>query len=153
MEKVKDQNIKTIVLGLILSFFVIPLFSLTSFATSVDSTKVDPITGAITDTNSSSNNSQSDIDKAVGLPPVTMNEMTDLVEQKTYDVVHLLQVFVKPFAVICFIGCGILSLIGALGKKGYVGKGLLGMFISGMMYTAVLYAPEIVQFFSTWLLN
>lgn len=149
MNTIKD--IKFLLIGLLLSILIVPLFTLTSFAT-VDTSKVDPITGAINETQTNTNTNTS-IDDAVGLPPVTMDEMTDLVERKTYDVVNLLQVFVKPFAVICFIGCAIMTLIGSFGHGGYVGKGLLGMFIAGMIYTAVLYAPQLVQFFSTWLLN
>lgn len=145
----KIKNIKILFIGLLLSLLITPLFTLTSFAT-VDTSKVDPITGAITEENTNTN---TDRDEAIGLPPVTMDDMTDLVERKTYDVVNLLQVFVKPFAVICFIGCAIMTLIGAFGHGGYVGKGLIGMFTAGMIYTAVLYAPQIVQFFSTWLLN
>lgn len=151
MNKIKD--IKLLLIGLLLSVLIIPLFTLTSFAT-VDTSKVDPITGAINETQTTTNTSTSPSrDEAVGLPPVSMDEMTDLVERKTYDVVNLLQVFVKPFAVICFIGCAIMTLIGAFGHGGYVGKGLLGMFTAGMIYTAVLYAPQLVQFFSTWLLS
>lgn len=152
----KITNMKNLFLGLILAILIFPLFTLNSFAT-VDTSRVDPITGAISNTqvntNTNNQNIGNAVNNAVGLPPVTMDDMTDLVERKTYDVVNLLQVFVKPFSVICFIGCAIMTLIGAFGHGGYVGKGLIGMFVAGMIYTAVMYAPELVQFFSTWLLN
>lgn len=143
------KNIKILFIGLLLAFLITPLFTITSSAT-VGTSKVDPITGAITDT---TNTTKSDIEDAVGIPNVTIDDAKDLVEKKTYDVVSLLQVFAKPFTIICFIISAIVTVMGAFGRGGYVSKGILGMFISGLVYTAVMYAPQIVQFFSTWLIN
>lgn len=85
------------------------------------------------------------------LPTVTIDDAKDLVERKTFDVVELLQVFGKPFSAIMFILCAIVTLFGTITKSSAVGKGILGMFITGIAYTGIMYAPEIMNFFSSWL--
>lgn len=85
------------------------------------------------------------------LPNVSLDDATDLVERKTYDVVKIMQVFARPFSIIIFIFSALMALFGAVTKGGYVSKGLIGMFIAGLIFTATMYAPEIVAFFSGWL--
>lgn len=148
------NNSKSFLMGILMAFLVIPLLAISSSATS----NIDPV-NTIKDTHSakSADDTYSDVESRTkkqineAIPNVSMNDAMNLVEHKTFDVVKLLQVFGKPFAMICMIGCALMVLVGAFGKGGYVGKGLLGMFISGVIYTAILYAPQIVEFFSRWL--
>ena len=67
----KMKNIKTLFVGLLLALLITPLFTLTSFAT-VDTSKVNPITGAITEKKPKCY-TNTDRDEAIGLPPVTMD--------------------------------------------------------------------------------
>lgn len=83
----------------------------------------------------------------VGLPSVSTNDINDWTERKGFEVIGVLQKFVQPLAIVIFIGCAILTLIGAFGNGKMVSRGLLGMFISLIMYVVVLYAPEIMDVF------
>lgn len=85
------------------------------------------------------------------VPNVSIDDAKDLVERKTYDIVELLQVFGKPFSAIMFIICAFITLFGTITKSAAVGKGIFGMFIAGFAYTGIMYAPEIMTFFSSWL--
>lgn len=140
------KNIKTVIVALVLSLLIMPFF----FSTPVHAESL-AVNNGVThiDENTTSNSDTSAIDSAQ-LPSTSVKEVSDLVEKKTYDVVTIMQVFAKPFASVIFIFSAILTLFGAI-TKGGMSKGLIGMFIAGMMYTAVMYAPEIVHFFSTWL--
>ncbi|MFJ8531524.1 hypothetical protein [Bacillus sp. NPDC094106] len=79
------------------------------------------------------------------VPSVSMDKANSWAERKGYDVVKFLQTVVQPLAVIAFIVFAIIALFGM------VGKGLLGMGISVFVYTGVLFAPELLNFFSRWL--
>lgn len=85
-----------------------------------------------------------------GLPKVTIDDASTWVERKGFEVVGFLQKFIQPFAIIIFIGSGIISLVGAFGNSRLVSRGLIGMGIALVMYVVVLYAPEIMDAFLGW---
>lgn len=87
------------------------------------------------------------------LPEVTIDEASTWVERKGFELVGFLQTFMQPFAVVIFIGCAILVLLGAFGNGRLVGRGLLGMFISVSIYVVALYAPEIMDIFLGWVMS
>jgi hypothetical protein len=96
-----------------------------------------------------SNEEAKTISKA-GLPSVTADQASSFFEKKGFDIVGILQTMVQPFAVIIFIGCSLMTLVGAFGNSQLVGKGLVGMMIACIMYAVVLYAPELLDFFMGW---
>lgn len=144
------QKFKKTFITLLMSLMLISVFSINSYAT-VDTSTVNTITGQITETKPNKEGQMVDGDSA--LPSVGMQDVMNLVETKTFDVVYLLQAFGKPFAILMFVASACMSLLGVILKGGYVGKGLIGMFISGMIYVAIIYAPEIVGFFNSWLIS
>lgn len=83
----------------------------------------------------------------IGLPTATTEEISQWTERKGFEIIGVLQRFVQPFAIVVFIGCAILTLIGAFGNGKMVSKGLVGMITSLIMYVVVLYAPEIMDTF------
>lgn len=85
-----------------------------------------------------------------GLPSVKADEASTWVERKGMDVVHLLQTFVQPFAIIMFIFGALMTLVGAIGNGNLVGKGLIAMMIASVMYAVVLFAPQLLDFFLAW---
>jgi len=85
------------------------------------------------------------------VPKVTIDQASTWVERKGNDGLGFLQTMVQPFAVIIFIFCAFMTLIGAFGNSQLVGRGILGMFIAVVMYAVVLYAPEILDFILGWL--
>jgi len=85
-----------------------------------------------------------------GLPNATIDQASSWAERKGFEIVGLLQTVVQPFAVIIFIGCGLMALVGAFGNGSLVGKGIVGMVIALIMYAVVLYAPELLDFFMAW---
>lgn len=87
------------------------------------------------------------------VPSVSMDKAMIHLEGKVYDIVKLLQVVGKPICIVMFIASAIFTLFGALSKGGYIMKGLIGMAICGIAYTCILFSPQIVNFFSTWLIS
>ncbi|AMN30969.1 hypothetical protein BFS06_12215 [Clostridium perfringens] len=85
------------------------------------------------------------------LPNVGLEKASGWASKKGNDIVSFLQTAVRPLAIAIFIGCAILSLFGAFGGSGVLSKGLWGMGIAVFMYTAVTFAPNLLDFFSTWL--
>lgn len=85
-----------------------------------------------------------------GLPSVTADQASSWFEKKGFDIVGLLQTIVQPFAVIIFIGCALMALVGAFGNSQLVGRGLIGMMLACIIYAVVLYAPELLDFFMAW---
>lgn len=85
-----------------------------------------------------------------GIPSVSSEQASSWIERKGFEIVGVLQTLVQPFAVIIFIGCALMALVGAFGNGSLVGKGLMGMMIACIMYAVALYAPEILDFFMEW---
>lgn len=146
MKKIKSKlNLITLIL-FFMSFLFISANILTVKSNAVDGNTINDVTTIdLENVDDSKPISGDDV-----LPVVTIDDAKDLVERKTFDVVELLQVFGKPFSVIMFILCAIVTLFGTITKSSAVGKGIFGMFITGIAYTGIMYAPEIMNFFSSW---
>lgn len=86
-----------------------------------------------------------------GIPNVQIEQAKKWVEKKGYQIVDLLQTFVQPFAIVIFILCALLSLLGAFGSSSMVFKGIVGMMIAVIMYAVVLAAPELLDLAIAWL--
>ena len=86
-----------------------------------------------------------------GLPNVQIEQAKKWVEKKGYQLVDLLQTLVQPFAIVIFIFCGLLALLGAFGSSSLVFKGIVGMTIAVIVYAIVLAAPELLDFGVAWL--
>lgn len=84
------------------------------------------------------------------IPETESSEVASFIERKGFEVVELLQVFVQPFAIIVFIACAIMSLIGAFGNGHLISRGIIGMLIAATLYVVALYAPEILDSFLSW---
>ena len=144
MSFILNSKIKNFVIAFILSILILPV----GFST--------PASATITVNNGVSTiNSSSDYENIANgdLPNTSMDEISNKIEGKTYEVVYLMQSFAKPFCYIIFIACAIIAVFGAISKTAYLTKGLIGFFICGIVYTAILYAPEIVYFFSNWVVD
>lgn len=72
-------------------------------------------------------------------------------KRKGDDLVGFFTTAAQPLAVLIFIASAIMLAVGALAKGDWFKRGLLGMAIAIVMWTAVVFAPELVQFFSEWL--
>ena len=94
------QKFKKTFITLLMSLMLISVFSINSYAT-VDTSTVNTITGQITETKPNKEGQMVDGDSA--LPSVGMQDVMNLVETKTFDVVYLLQAFGKPFAILMFV--------------------------------------------------
>ncbi|WP_144537150.1 hypothetical protein [Bacillus thuringiensis] len=108
---------------------------------SVTTNKVEAISRDAINTNSK----KFDYSPDKEVPSVSIDQANSWAERKGYDVVKFLQTFVQPLAVIAFIIFAFVALFG------FIGKGLLGMGVSVLVYTGVLFAPELLNFFSRWL--
>lgn len=81
----------------------------------------------------------------------TLEKAEDYVDSKLNDVVGFLQSFVKPFAYASFIISAIAILIGVVTNSKHKFAGLLGMAFSILIYVAITFAPQIVEYFAAWL--
>ena len=143
---------KNLLIGVILSFLILPLFGISSFAT-IDASKVKPLDGeslraskTIQASDKSGYAGSSDV-----LDKVTLSQAQNKIEEKGFDIIHLLQIIAKPFAIVMFIASAFVSFFAFFGHGGLLSKGLLGMLIAGVMYTAIMYAPQLIDFINTWL--
>lgn len=141
----KTLNVKKIAILLLAIFSFMFLSTIPVAATSVttsvvETTKQGASTGETDLTNS---------DNPAGIPSASLEDLEAKTEAKMFSLVALLQTIGKPFFIICFIISTVFTIIGLFGKAG-VWKGVLGMFISGILYACVMYAPEIVQWIQIW---
>lgn len=124
--------------------------TLTAFATEVDTTVVTPVSPSGNENGQSANNTNNGSGEyETGVPNVTLDEFEQKVEGKFYKVIKLMQTAAKPCCIIFFIIGALMAVIGLMGKGG-AWKGLLVMGLSALCYTAIMYAPEIVQFIQEW---
>lgn len=85
------------------------------------------------------------------VPNVQVQEVESWIDRKGGDVIRVLQKFAQPFSVIIFISGAIMSLFGIFGNGKMFWKGVIGMGIAVVMYTVILYSPEILDFLQVWL--
>ena len=137
-------------LVLAILMLVLSMVNVSAFATSsVGTETVSPIGNTGNAKASTSTNTYTTGEYDTGLPEVTLDEFEEKVESKFYKVIKLLQTGAKPVCIIFFIFGALLAVVGLMGKGG-VWKGLLVMGMAALMYTAIMYAPEIVQFIQAW---
>lgn len=81
----------------------------------------------------------------------SLDKAEDYVESKLFDVVGFLQSFIKPLTYVTFIISTIMVLFGVITDSRSKFKGFLGMAFSIFVYVSVVFAPQIVEYFSSWL--
>ncbi|PLS19669.1 hypothetical protein CVD28_04435 [Bacillus sp. M6-12] len=135
--------------GIMLIMLFVSFFGVSSFATSADTFSTKTITEPTTPEQDKTKAIQASIEGQT--ERVTIGEAEKWAERKGFEVVHLLQKVVQPFAIIIFILSAFMSLAGSFGNSQLVGRGIFGMFIAVIMYAVVLYAPEIMDSVLGWL--
>jgi hypothetical protein len=82
---------------------------------------------------------------------VTLESFGGTIVSRIIDVLELMQKISKPFLIIMFILSALTSLISLVfGGKNFK-NGLAGMAFSIIAYVGIMYAPDLVIFFATWL--
>lgn len=102
---------------------------------------------------SSSNEDMKNIDGSGYIPDTTMDDANQWVNRKGDDLVGFGGNLAEPISIIGFMLGLFLTLAGALTRGTYLGKGLLIMAISIVVYVGAVFAPELVHYFSSWLAN
>ena len=87
-----------------------------------------------------------------GLPTTSVSDAESKIEEKAWNIISLCQTIGKPICIIGFIISAIIALFGALGRRGAM-PGLIGCLIAGVMYVAINYAPEIVNFIQAFIIS
>lgn len=82
---------------------------------------------------------------------VTIEDVGNKIEKRMFELVSLLQTFIKPFAIIMFIISAINVVVGIVFNTKKHALGYLGLIFSVFMYVGVIYAPNLVGFFVNWL--
>lgn len=147
----KTLNMKKIAIFMLVVMTLLFTSTITAFATTVDTTIVEEANSETTDNSSALGTTKADMesDNPAGLPEASVEDLQEKAESKMFSIVTLLQTIGKPFFIICFIIATIVTIVGLFGKGG-VWKGVIGMFLSGILYTCVMYAPEIVEWIQIW---
>ena len=81
----------------------------------------------------------------------TLEKAEDYVDNKLGDVIGFFQSAIKPFTYVTFILSAIMLLLGVVTGSKNKFYGLLGMAFSVLVYVGLMYAPQIVDYFSNWL--
>lgn len=105
----------------------------------------------VTGTDTVTDSDMSEIDGSNYLPDTTMQEANTFVEEKGEDLVGLAGTAAKPIAEIGFMLGLFLTLVGGFSKSVHLGKGIAIMAISIFVYVGTVFAPDLIQYFSTWL--
>lgn len=150
---IMKNTIKNFILMIIFSVCLLPAFTVGAYAsdTAISTTPIGTV--------STSNQSTSTQNNAVNItqvenevmPKTTIDQAKTWATRKGNDIISLLQTIVQPLAVVVFIVSAFVAMFGVFGHGGVTMKGIIGMAISVVMYTGVLFAPEIIQFVSGWL--
>lgn len=133
--------------------FIVSSFGTVAFAQNSQSFSTKSLTTTTTEMSTTPGQMTDNEAKTIanaGTPDVTIDQASKYFERKGFELVGLLQTIVQPFAVIIFIGCALMALVGAFGNGSLTGKGITGMVIAVILYAVVLYAPELMDFFLTW---
>ena len=140
------ENVKLFVIATMLGLFVLPLALMNPMSVNA--------TGEVSTISSSQLQEDKSTTYMSGddmLPSVEMDKAINQLEGKGFDVVILLQRVGKPICIAFFIISALCALMGTIFKGAFAVTGFIGMVICGISYTCILFAPQIVQFFSTWL--
>lgn len=83
----------------------------------------------------------------IGVTPTTVTTeiMVEWILRKGNELISIMQVVARPFAIIIFIFSAGLALIGAITKGDMMIRGLMGMGLSSVIYALVLCAPAIIN--------
>ena len=90
-------------------------------------------------------------EEILGASGITIDEFGTRIMSRILDVVGFLQNIAKPIAILFFILSSISTVIAVIFNGKNVGRGFVGMALSILMYVGIMYSPDLVMFFSTWL--
>jgi hypothetical protein len=148
------NTIKKFILMFLFSVCLLPAFSVGVYAsdTAISTTPIGTVSTSNQNTSTQTNGAVNiaQVESEV-MPKTTIDQAKVWATRKGNDLVSLLQTIVQPLAVIVFIISAFVAMFGVFGHGGVTMKGIIGMAIAVVMYTGVLFAPEIIQFTSGWL--
>lgn len=79
---------------------------------------------------------------------VTIDDATEYMEKKSYELIGFLQKIAKPITLVVMVGCGLMAVISGLsggGSKGGSGGWMWAAVISALCYTAIIFSPMILN--------
>ena len=97
----------------------------------------------------SSNEILNDLDGMID-PNVTFESVFDMLTRKGYQAADGVRQVCIPITVIFFVVGAILLIWGAVSKRATIIPGVLTMLFSVIGFTLIVYAPQIMAFFSRW---
>lgn len=78
-------------------------------------------------------------------------DVNNWAKAKGGDAVGWITTLAEPLSIIIFIASAIMMAVGALSKGDWLKRGIFGMALAVIMWTAVVFAPDLIHFFSEWL--
>ena len=85
---------------------------------------------------------------------VTIDQATEYVEQKGYQLIAAIQKIAKPITLVVMVGCGLMAVISGLGggaNKGGSGSWMWAAVVSALCYTAIVFSPVILDMIVTFM--
>lgn len=109
------------------------------------------------DTTTTTKNTNVTVDDIVGKDLTngpTINEMSNKLEKKGFEVVGFLQKILNPILVICLIISFIVAAIGFVsGAKHMIGYAVGALLLIGFCYIGIMFAPEMLDFMKTFIVE
>ena len=152
---------KKVLLTLLLLIAIIPM---SISATEIDVTPVEQVEETAEVTNTTTPDPDP-IGEIIKNEPQTAEELINQVQnsditvedagnhllKKMYEVADMLKKFVSPIMIIMFVVGAIWMVVGALGKKDGISKGLTVCVLAVVMFAVCYYAEPIIMAFTTWI--
>ena len=84
----------------------------------------------------------------------TVEDLSNKLEKKGFEVVLAMQKVVNPILVICLIVAFVTSVFGFIsGMKHMIGYGIGALLLIGFVYIGIMFAPEILDFFANFMIE
>ncbi|CCL32466.1 TPA: hypothetical protein UL242_002361 [Clostridioides difficile] len=143
---------KKMLISLVIIVMLLSVFSVQSYA--INEQKVEPIKNEDIYNNTKGDKNGGYMTGDDVMEKVTMDEFSDRVEKKGFEIIKFMKVFANPFFTICFIVALIFTAIGAFCKRGgFLWIGISAMIIVAFSYTAVIYSSDILRWVQTWIVS
>lgn len=96
---------------------------------------------------------ETDSDKLLDIPNVTVEDLGARLVEKGGDFVYLLKIAGRYVCLGTFVICCIMIVIGIIGNHRMLASAIIGAIISGVIYAAITCGEQIVQFIAAWVIS
>ena len=96
-------------------------------------------------------NVQIDNDGRVTITKTESSDLTSRFEQKGYEVINFLRRIAQPLAILAFLIGALMIVIGQITGSRMKNTGMMVLLFTAISYAGIVFAPEILDSFISWL--